>query len=122
MVGFQRRASAHALDSAAMRAASSVTLGSAAVIFISRFMKSHRIAFSISSSRAKSEVVHLRSMWPYTYFSAAFFAQDLAGVGHLDIAQRVFVVAQFAFLQDCVRWYSEQRDFESFALDDSMIF
>ena len=66
-----RGRSAPPLDSAAMRAASSVTLGSAAVIFISRFMKSHRIAFSISSSREKSDVVHLRSMWPYTYFSAA---------------------------------------------------
>ena len=53
---------------------------------------------------------------------AAFFAQDLAGVGHLNIAQRVFVMTQFAFLQDGIRWDAEQRDFEALALDESMIF
>ena len=81
-------------------------------------------AVGVVSSAVAVHVVGRRRLSFYVRHrgGAAFFAQDLAGVGHLDIAQRVFVVAQFAFLQDCVRWYSEQRDFESFALDDSMIF
>ena len=44
-----RGRSAGALESAAMACSSSDTLGSAAVILISRFMKSHSMAFSISS-------------------------------------------------------------------------
>ena len=80
------------------------------------------LALSVPLSRFASRVGGGSAFFVRHRGGAAFFAQDLAGVGHLYIAQRVFVVAQFAFLQDCVRWYSEQRDFESFALDDSMIF